>query len=152
MRLTQGAFSYLPNLTDENVLKLTEYYISQGWSIGVEYTDDPHPRNAYWDLWGLPLFDVKDPAAVLYELKECRAMYPNGYIKIVAFNAARGVESSASSFIVHRPKFEPGFYLERQEVAGRQITYTISSYAVQRNCKGVRYSASDGEEDYYYER
>jgi len=140
VRLTQGAFSYLPNLTDDNILKQIEYCIAQGWSVGIEWTDDPHPRNAYWDLWGLPLFDIKDPSAVLYELNECRRVNPTGYIKLVAFNASRGIESSASSFIVQRPKSEPGFYLERQEVAGRQLTYTISSYSVQRNCKGVRYA------------
>ena len=27
------------------------------WS--VEFTDDPHPRNVYWEMWGLPMFDLK---------------------------------------------------------------------------------------------
>jgi len=139
VRLTQGASSYLPNLTDDQILKQIEYCVAQGWSIGIEWSDDPHPRNAYWELWGLPLFDVKDPAAILYELNECRRVNPSGYIKIQAFNASRGVESTASSFIVQRPKSEPGFYLERQEADGRRIIYTISSYAVQRNTRGLRY-------------
>jgi ribulose-bisphosphate carboxylase small chain len=37
--------------------------------MNVEWTDDPHPRNNYWELWGLPLFDIKDPASVMFELK-----------------------------------------------------------------------------------
>ena len=72
MRLTQGAFSFLPDLTDEQIKKQVEYAISKGYAIGIEYTDDPHPRNSYWDMWGLPLFDVKDPAAAMYELASCR--------------------------------------------------------------------------------
>jgi ribulose-bisphosphate carboxylase small chain len=43
------------------------------------------------------------------------------------------------SFIVNRPINEPGFYLERQEVAGRQIRYTIKSYSVEANSEGGRY-------------
>ena len=59
MRLTQGAFSFLPDLTDEQIKKQVEYAISKGYAIGIEYTDDPHPRNSYWDMWGLPLLDRK---------------------------------------------------------------------------------------------
>jgi len=139
VRLTQGAFSFLPDLTDAQIIKQIDFCINKGWSIGVEWTDDPHPRNAYWELWGLPLFDVKDSAAVLYEVNECRRLNPEGYIKLVAFNAARGTESSVSSFIVQRPKSEPGFYLERQETEGRNIKYTIHSYSVARNPEGSRY-------------
>ena len=90
MRLTQGAFSFLPDLTDEQILKQVEYCISKGWAISIEWTDDPHPRNNYWELWGLPLFDIKDPAAVMFELAECRKLNPAGYIKLQAFDASRG--------------------------------------------------------------
>jgi ribulose bisphosphate carboxylase small subunit len=51
MRLTQGAFSFLPDLTDEQIVKQIQYAISKGWALNVEFTDDPHPRNSYWDLW-----------------------------------------------------------------------------------------------------
>jgi ribulose-bisphosphate carboxylase small chain len=61
------------------------------------------------------------------------------YVKINAFNNARGVESTALSFIIQRPSFEPGFYLVRQEGAGRNILYTIQSYAVQAAAEGSRY-------------
>jgi ribulose-bisphosphate carboxylase small chain len=59
VRLTQGTFSFLPDLTDEQISKQIAYAISKNWAINIEYTDDPHPRNAYWELWGLPLFDIK---------------------------------------------------------------------------------------------
>ena len=139
MRLTQGCFSFLPDLTDEQIKAQVEYAIKKGWAVSVEWTDDPHPRNSYWELWGLPLFDVQDAAAVLYELNQCRRVNPEGYIKINAFDASRGVESCALSFIVQRPTEEPGFYLERNEVEGRNIQYTISSYAVQARPAGDRY-------------
>jgi ribulose-bisphosphate carboxylase small chain len=138
-RVTQGAFSLLPDLTDEQIKKQVEYAIKQGFAVSVEYTDDPHPRNCYWELWGLPLFDIADSAAILYELAECRKAHPAVYIKVNAFNNARGVESTALSFIVQRPAFEPGFYLSRQEGKGRNISYTLQSYAVQAAGEGSRY-------------
>jgi ribulose-bisphosphate carboxylase small chain len=38
--------------------KKVEYSISKGYAVGLEWTDDPHPRNCYWELWGLPLFEI----------------------------------------------------------------------------------------------
>nr|QUE29553.1 ribulose-1,5-bisphosphate carboxylase/oxygenase small subunit [Erythrotrichia foliiformis] len=139
MRLTQGAFSFLPDLTDEQITKQIRYAISQGWAINIEWTDDPHPRNSYWELWGLPLFDIKDVAAVKYELDSCRRAKSGYYIKVNAFDNTRGVESCCLSFIVDRPSSEPGFKLERQECSGRLVRYTISSYAVDNNPESERY-------------
>ena len=75
----------------------------------------------------------------MYELAECRKVNPEGYIKINAFDASIGTESCALSFLVQRPSNEPGFYLERNEIGGRNIQYTISSYAVQARPAGDRY-------------
>jgi ribulose-bisphosphate carboxylase small chain len=138
MKLTQGTFSFLPDLTDEQIVSQLEFCIRNGWSIGVEHTDDPHPRNSYWDMWNLPMFDLVDPLAVLAEINACRGDFPNHYIKVNANNSSRGRETVALSFIVNRPKREPGFRLDRQEVAGRGIHYTIHSYATDKP-EGERY-------------
>ena len=139
MRVTQGCFSFLPDLSNDQIKKQMEYAIKKNWAISIEWTDDPHPRNTYWELWGLPLFDIKDASAIIYELTECRRVNPEGYIKINAFDSTIGTESCVMSFIVQRPKEEPGYYLERTEVAGRQLQYTIKSYVTQVKPEGSRY-------------
>jgi ribulose-bisphosphate carboxylase small chain len=139
VRLTQGAFSYLPDLTEAQIKLQVEYCISKKWAVNIEWTDDPHPRNTYWELWGLPLFDIKDSAAVMFELAECKRLNPNGYIKVQGFDASLGTESCVMSFIAYRPAKEPGFYLGRSEGAGRMQKYSINSYAVQSRPSGVRY-------------
>src|SRR5437660_3818952 len=58
MRITQGTFSYLPELTDEEITSQLGYALGQGWAVSVEFNGDPHPRNNYWDMWGLPMFDL----------------------------------------------------------------------------------------------
>jgi len=137
-RLTQGQFSFLPALTDAQITQQIEYALRNDWAVGVEYTDDPHPRNTYWEMFGNPMFDLKDPAGILLEINNCRKTFPNHYIRVTAFDATRGVESPKMSYIVNRPKSEPGFALVRQEVDGRNVRYTIHAYATDKP-EGERY-------------
>jgi ribulose-bisphosphate carboxylase small chain len=67
-----------------------------------------------------------------------RKTFPNHYIRVIAFSAVRGVESVTMSYIVNRPKKEPGFGLVRQETNGRTMRYTIHSYATDKP-EGERY-------------
>jgi ribulose-bisphosphate carboxylase small chain len=136
--LTQGTFSYLPPLTDEEIRKQVEYALQNDWPISVEFTDDPHPRNVYWDMWGLPMFDMKDPAAVMYEVNNCKEAYPNYYIRVNAYDRSPGRQTTALSFIVNRPLKDPGFAIIRQEASDRQIRYTLHSYATDKP-SGQRY-------------
>ncbi|MBI4723887.1 MAG: ribulose bisphosphate carboxylase small subunit [Rhodomicrobium sp.] len=121
MRITQGTFSFLPDLTDDQIKRQVQYCIEKGWAVNIEFTDDPHPRNTYWEMWGLPMFDIKDASAVMMELGECRKIY------------------GELSFIVNRPKDEPGFDLQRQETEGRNLRYTTRPYAADKPA-GRRYS------------
>jgi len=138
MRLTQGTFSFLPDLTDRQIRDQVQYCLDQGWALSVEYTDDPHPRNTYWEMYGNPMFDLRDAGGVMAEVGSARATFPDRYIRVNAFDATRGVESLKLSFIVNRPDREPGFGLSRQEVEGRHIRYTVHSYATDRP-EGERY-------------
>lgn len=138
MRLTQGTFSYLPDLTDEQIRAQIQYCLDNNWALAVEHTDDPHPRNVYWDMWGLPMFDLKDPAAIMLEVNGCRKAFPNRYIKINGYDRRYGRQTVGLSFLVNRPKVEPGFRLDREEFADRQVKYTLHSYATEKPV-GERY-------------
>lgn len=139
MRITQGAFSFLPDLTDEQIQAQAQYCIDNGWAVNLEFTDDPHPRNTYWEMWAVPMFDLKDGAAVMMELAACRKVHGGrAYIRMSAFDNSHGWESVKLSFIVGRPNNEPGFMLERQERDGRNVGYTTRAYAAGRP-EGERY-------------
>jgi ribulose-bisphosphate carboxylase small chain len=132
MKITQGTFSFLPPLNDEQIEAQVRYALAHGWAISIEYTDDPHPRNSYWEMFGQPLFDLADPALLMRELASCREEFSNHYIKINAYDASLGRQSLRLSFIVNRPADEPGFRLEREEGPDRQIRYTLHPYAADR--------------------
>ena len=142
MRVTQGTFSFLPDLTDEQITKQLQYALDQGWALAIEYTDDPHPRNVYWDMWAPPQFDVKDAKPILLDIQACRAAHPEYYVKVNGFDSTLGFETTRTSFIVQRPSKEPGFRVVRQEGPGRSVHYTVEGYAVQRP-EGERYSAGE---------
>lgn len=139
MRITQGTFSFLPDLSDEQIRRQVEYCLGKGWAIGIEYTDDPHPRNTFWEMFGNPMFDIQDAAGVMLELAACRKTFAQQYIRVTAFDSTHGTESVVMSFIVNRPAEEPGFRLVRSEEGGRTIRYSIESYAVQAHPEGTRY-------------
>jgi len=138
MKITQGTFSFLPELTDEQIVKQIEYGLANGWAMAIEYTDDPHPRNTYWEMFGKPMFDLRDAAGVMAEVTACRKTFPNHYVKVNAFDSSLGRESVRLSFIVNRPEREPGYTLVRQEGPGRTVHYTTRAYSAERP-EGERY-------------
>ncbi|BFU45037.1 ribulose bisphosphate carboxylase small subunit [Krasilnikovia sp. MM14-A1004] len=140
MYLRHGAFSYLPELTDADIAAQVRYALDNGWPVSVEYTDDPHPRNVYWDMWGLPMFDLTEPDAVLREIQDCRAAFPQHYVRVLAYDARLGRQTTALSFLVQRPENEPGFRLVRTESNDRVQRYSFQPYATEAPT-GARYAA-----------
>ena len=139
-RITQGQFSFLPDLSDAEIALQVDYGLKRGYAWSVEYTDDPHPRNTFWEMHGNPMFDLRDAAGILQEINDCRKTFPNHYIRVTAFDSTHQVESVVMSFIVNRPKDEPGFRLIRSEEPGRTVRYSIESYAVAAKPEGQRYA------------
>jgi ribulose-bisphosphate carboxylase small chain len=143
MRITQGTFSFLPDFSDEQIEAQIRYALGNRWAIQVEHTDDPHPRNSLWEMWGTPNFDLSedDVDVAMRDVCACRESWPHRYVKVVAYDASLGRQTTALSFIVSRPPDEPGFRLERQEDSDRRIRYTLRSYAADQP-PGRRYGAS----------
>jgi ribulose-bisphosphate carboxylase small chain len=140
MRVTQGTFSYLPDFTDEEIEAQLRYALRNGWAIMVEHTDDPHPRNALWEMWAQPQFDLDeaDVGQAMSEIHAAREALPRAYVKVVCYDRSLGRQTSKLSFIVSRPPVEPGFRLDRQDGPDRRVRYTLHSYATEQP-PGERY-------------
>jgi ribulose-bisphosphate carboxylase small chain len=127
MRITQGTFSFLPDLTDEQLAAQIHYALGNGWAMSVEYTDDPHPRNAYWEMWGLPMFDLEghETEPVLREVRACREAHPDHYVKLNAYDSSLGRQSTMLSIIVNRPAVERSWRVQRIDSNDRVIRYGL---------------------------
>jgi ribulose-bisphosphate carboxylase small chain len=126
MRITQGTFSYLPDLSDDEIARQVQYCIDNDWPVSIEYTTDPHPRNVYWEMWGTPHFDEVSPSNVMASLAACRKAAPDHYIKVSAFDRSYGRQTTAISFIVSRPADEGSLRLTRTDVEDRRQRYGVS--------------------------
>ncbi|GAU37369.1 hypothetical protein TSUD_277430 [Trifolium subterraneum] len=106
--------SYLPPLTEDQLLKEVEYLLRKGWIPCVEFelekgfvyrehNNSPgYYDGRYWTMWRLPLFGSTDAAQVLKEVNDCKEEYPEAFIRIIGFDNVRQVQ--CISFIAHTPK------------------------------------------------
>jgi ribulose-bisphosphate carboxylase small chain len=125
MRVSQGTFSLVHDLPDEQIRRQIAYALGRRWAVAIEHTDEPHPPEASWETWGAPTSGASRADGVMEEVKACRAAYPERCIKVVAFDAARGSEKVHLVLLVQRPRVEPGFELVRRAAEGRRVRYAI---------------------------
>ena len=114
--------------------------------MSIEYTDDPHPRNAYWEMWGLPAFDTKaeDSENILREVRAAREAFPEHYIKVIAYDPTlrprRRRRSRSSST---GPSVEKRFNLDRIQGPGRVNSFRLVPGA--RATARMRRASYDGK-------
>lgn len=129
MRITQGAFSFLPDLDGVQITKQVEHCLENGWAVGVEWTHDPHLRNTYREMCGNPMFDLREAKGVMMELDDCRKANPDAHIRLNAFDSTGGFETVRLWFIVNRPKEEPRLHLTRTDVRSRSMSCSLDARA-----------------------
>jgi ribulose-bisphosphate carboxylase small chain len=95
-------FSYLPELTAEQLERQITAIVDRHLVVGIEFSTAPDPRDHYWTMWKLPLWDTADAAAVLAELDACRAAHPDAYVKINGYDPVR--QGQVVSFVARRPE------------------------------------------------
>ncbi|KAF7838033.1 ribulose bisphosphate carboxylase small chain [Senna tora] len=104
--------SYLPPLSDDSIAKQVDYMLKKGWIPCLEFDEVGciHRDNSrtpgyydgrYWTLWKLPMFGCTDSSQVLNEIHECKKAYPNAYIRCLAFDNHRHMQSTA--FVIQKP-------------------------------------------------
>nr|AGJ76629.1 ribulose-1,5-bisphosphate carboxylase/oxygenase small subunit [Echinochloa crus-galli] len=104
--------SYLPPLTQEELLKQIDYLIRNNWvpclefsKIGFVYRENSRSPcyydGRYWTMWKLPIFGCTDATQVYAELEEAKKTFPDCYIRILGFDNIR--QTQCVSFIAYKP-------------------------------------------------
>ena len=128
MRVTQGTFSFLPDLTEAQILRQLEYALSRGWALSVEYTERPAPPERLLGAVGDAAVRPARPGRGARDHPRLpREAHPQSYVKVNAFDSTQGWETVRLSFIVQRPADEAGFHLVREEGPGRIVRYSVRS-------------------------
>ncbi len=93
-------FSYLPEMSADQVRAQIAYALRQGWSPSIEHTEPERSMSHYWYMWKLPMFGEQSVDNVLAELEACRRKYPNHLIKLVAYD--NYAQTMGLAFVVYR--------------------------------------------------
>ena len=93
--------TYLPRPDEAQVAKQITYLLDQGLIPAIEYARDPRPRDHYWSMWKLPLFETRDAAGVQAEISACTAAHPDSFIKLIGYDRRR--QTRTVSLVVHQP-------------------------------------------------
>ncbi|WP_205684032.1 ribulose bisphosphate carboxylase small subunit, partial [Acinetobacter baumannii] len=105
--------SYLPKLTEEQLVKEVDYLLRNKWvpclefdldgTISRKYGSTPgYYDGRYWVMWKLPMFGCTEASQVINEVNECAKAYPKAFIRVIGFDNVRQVQ--CISFIVHKPE------------------------------------------------
>lgn len=94
-------FSYLPQLDRPQVAKQLQYLLQEGLIPAIEYVREPSPRDHYWSMWKLPLFDARTAEDVLAEIEASTTAHPDCFIKLIGYDRRR--QTQPVSFAVHQP-------------------------------------------------
>lgn len=95
-----GTFSYLPPLSDAEVLAQIAYLVRQGLEASIEHVEPERASAGYWYLWKLPMFGERDVAAIFAEIQVCRLAHPEHHVRLIGYDKVRQTQPVA--FVVAR--------------------------------------------------
>ncbi|MEJ1158194.1 ribulose bisphosphate carboxylase small subunit [Prosthecomicrobium sp. N25] len=138
MKITQGLFTFLPELTEDQIRRQVEYCLANDWVISIDMTDEIESRATYWESWGDHDVAAGGVAGVMEAIRVCRNANPRHHVRISAHDSSRGFEEVRLSFIINRPREASVFRMERPEFANRAPRYRVQPPAMERRFGGMR--------------
>jgi ribulose-bisphosphate carboxylase small chain len=95
-------FSYLPEMTAEQIRKQVEYIVSKGWNPAVEHTEPENAAGSFWYMWKLPMFGETDVDRILAETDACHKAHPNNHVRLVGYD--NYAQSKGAEMVIYRGK------------------------------------------------
>jgi ribulose-bisphosphate carboxylase small chain len=95
-----GTFSYLPEMTTDQIRKQVEWIVKNGWNPAIEHTEPQFASSNYWYMWKLPMFGETDVDAILAECEACHKAHPNNHVRLLGFDNYS--QSAGASMVIYR--------------------------------------------------
>ncbi|MBK8161969.1 MAG: ribulose bisphosphate carboxylase small subunit [Gammaproteobacteria bacterium] len=93
-------FSYLPEMSKENIRKQVEYIVKQGWNPAIEHSEPENAFDHYWYMWKLPMFGETNVDRILAEADACHKTHPMNHVRLVGYDNA--AQSQGTSMVIYR--------------------------------------------------
>ena len=97
-------FSYLPEMTEEQIRKHVAYVVSKGWTPAVEHCEPENSFGNYWYMWKLPLFGETDVDRILAEANACHKAHPDNHVRLIGYD--NYAQSQGASMVIFRGKMK----------------------------------------------
>ena len=93
-------FSYLPEMTADQIRAQVEYIVSKGWNPAIEHTEPANASGSYWYMWKLPMFGETDVDAILAEAEACHKAHPDNHVRLIGFD--NYAQSQGTAMVIYR--------------------------------------------------
>ena len=93
-------FSYLPQMSTEQIRKQIEYIVKKGWNPGLEHTEPEHLMDNYWYMWKLPMFGETSVDKILAEADACHKAHPSNHVRLVGYDNFK--QSQGAAMVIFR--------------------------------------------------
>ena len=93
-------FSYLPEMTQDNIYKQVKYLVSKGWNPAIEHSEPDQAFNHFWYMWKLPMFGEADVDKILAEAYACHKAHPNHHVRLVGYDNYK--QSQGTAMVIYR--------------------------------------------------
>jgi ribulose-bisphosphate carboxylase small chain len=97
-----GTFSYLPQMTPEQIRKQVEWIVKNGWNPAIEHVEPENAMDSYWYMWKLPMFGETDVDRILAELESCHKANPDNHVRLLGYDNFK--QSQGANMVVYRGK------------------------------------------------
>ncbi len=81
-----GTFSYLPQMSEEQIRKQVQYIVDRGWNPAIEHTEPEFASSHYWYMWKLPMFGETDVDRILEEIELCKKANPGHHVRLIGYD------------------------------------------------------------------
>lgn len=95
-------FSYLEEMTPEQIRKQVEYLVSKGWNPAIEHTEPENSFGHYWYMWKLPMFGETGVDNILAEADACHKANPGHHVRLVGYDNFK--QSQGTAMVIYRGK------------------------------------------------
>jgi len=95
-----GTFSYLPQMTADQLRRQIEYIIAKGWNPAIEHTEPEFASSNYWYMWKLPMFGETDIDTILAEIAACKQNNPGHHVRLIGYDNIR--QTQGANMVVYR--------------------------------------------------
>jgi ribulose-bisphosphate carboxylase small chain len=93
-------FSYLPEMTQDNIYKQVKYLVSKGWNPAIEHSEPEQAFNHFWYMWKLPMFGEADVDKILAEADACHKAHPNHHVRLIGYDNYK--QSQGTAMVIYR--------------------------------------------------